>query len=140
MSSEQRIIFLGENVISSLNKSSINWKYVWKNLHYGWIGSIAMIYVSEGAYTKTEMEEFKQLLKEQNVKSKKLPEGSSSDDMGYSILGAIALIVLPIWIKIPLSFWSASEVIGESKNLRSAQYSYLINEFLLNGINNYLKE
>jgi hypothetical protein len=141
LTSSQRIIFLGKNDISRLNISSINWKYKWKNhLYYGWIGRIAMLYASEQSYTKTEIKEFKEMLKKQNVEIRKLPEGSSSGDTSSSILGVIALIVLPWWIKISLLIWAGNEVSSESKNLLMAQYSYLVNEFMLNGIDGYLKE
>jgi hypothetical protein len=140
ISSSQRFIFLGENDISRLNKSSIDWKYAWKNhLYYGWIGSVAMLYVSEQAYTKAEMTEFKELIKKQKIEIKKLPEGSSSDDTGSVILGTTAMLVLPWFITIPLAIWAGTKVSEESENLLIAQYTYLVNEFILNGAIDWLK-
>ena len=141
LSPSQKIIFLGENDISCLNKNSINWKYEWKNhLYFGWNGPAAMLYASGQSYTKAEIKEFKEMLKKRNIEIKKLPEGSSSGNKGSVILGAVALIVLPFWITIPFSIWVGKKISSESKNLLTAQYSYLFNEFVLNGIDDYLKE
>lgn len=143
LSSFQKFIFLGENEISQLNKSSIDWKYNWKNLHYGWKGSVSMLYVSEQAYTEKEMKEFIELCKKQEIEIKKLPKGSSSSDTKYAVLAGTAYVLLPWFLKIPLAIKSiqlAKEVSDESRNLTDAQYSYLINEFILNGITEFLKE
>jgi hypothetical protein len=134
LTSSQKIIFFGENEISRLNISSINWKYVWKNLHYGWIGYVAMLYVSELSYSKIEMSEFKELCKKQNVEIKRMPEGSSSGDGGLIALGIIGFLLFP-WLAIP-ALISSNE---ESNNLLTTQYSFLVNQFIMDGVDEYLK-
>lgn len=142
--SSQNFIFIGENDASRPNVSSINWKYKWNNLYYGWVGSIAMIDVEYQSYTKAQMNEFKNLCKRQEIEITKLSATSDDgpvlpgfDNVANGIASVLTVILAPVLLPFAVP-WAIASVLKDDKALLKAQYSFLINEFLLHAVDEYL--
>jgi len=161
LTSSKKIIFIGENDVSKRNISSINWKFEAPNMKYGWFGSVAMLTVGDKILSNAELKNFKEMCEEQTDNLKKGTEGISSSIakiIGMAsllpLLAPISIIAWPIAIAaikaVPLMIMAApmvftykiaTKLIDEIKKLpeqKKEQYSYLINRFVLNDIDNYI--
>ena len=135
LTSSQKIIFLGINSVSRRNESSIaQWKFQWNNLRYGWIGNTAIITMTEHKnYSDAEFKKFQAMCESHKMK---VSNETIADVMLGSLEGKIAAaIVLPITlINLGIS------AVGEAYQSRENQYTFLVNEFMLNGFSEYLNQ
>jgi len=134
LKSSQRVVFIGENDASRPNISSINWKDERLNMRYGWIGTVAMLQILPRTLDKGELEVFTGLCKQQ---SKEVKAAKATG----AVVGGIAAVVLlgAIGLGIFGGFLLVKKLLNDKNKLLKKQYNFLIGEFILYGIDNFIK-
>lgn len=128
ITSDQHILFIGENKVSQSVIANIEAKFNQYTIRYGWLGTKGAIYLPQKG--KIDSEEYKSFLKVADVENKKI---SNKKYLAF----APAILLGPIGT-IGLSAKFTIDKIGERKKISEQLYRYAVLHFYLNDICNFL--
>ncbi len=143
----QGMVFIGKTETSEMLMDSIDWKYSELNMRYGWIGRRAVIYVIK---QKLNHEDYKKLKLLFDAQKDQIKNGKIFDEMKHfderitniKDMSKTLVIAAPLYA-IGAPFYAFSYLWYKRhtgyNELWRQQYSYLVNRFIFEEIDNFLK-
>ena len=126
VSSEQHVLYMGNIPDGNAIRPIMVWKYDYKNMKYGWIGTKGILSVDASNFKSEDAAEIKRLLEDQNTKIKDKKNLSLSIAKYAAVQVAFGLIGVGITAVTSYLINNHKDV----KELITAEYEYLLTRFV----------
>lgn len=139
LSSENNIIFIGNNKIIESKIKYTNNTFKKYGMNYGWIGRHCMLYVEDEMLEQDEYREFIDYTSKINTKFKEENMSALAIQQNSSIVSLFSLFT-PILGLGYIAYKLYSNYSDNKKKIKDQQYGTLINIFFTNGLDKFLGE
>ncbi|EJU08841.1 hypothetical protein [Fusobacterium hwasookii] len=139
LSSENNIIFIGNNKITENKIKYTNNTFKKYGMNYGWIGRHCMLYVEDEMLEQDEYREFIDYTSKINTKFKEENMSVLAIQQNSSIVSLFSLFT-PILGLGYMAYKLYSNYSDNKKKIKDQQYGTLINIFFTNGLDKFLGE
>ena len=139
LSSENNIIFIGNNKITESKIKYTNNTFKKYGMNYGWIGRHCMLYVEDEMLEQDEYREFIDYTSKINTKFKEENMSVLAIQQNSSIVSLFSLFT-PILGLGYIAYKLYSNYSDNKKKIKNQQYGTLINIFFTNGLDKFLGE
>lgn len=139
LSSENNIIFIGNNKIIESKIKYTNNTFKKYGMNYGWIGRHCMLYVEDEMLEQDEYREFIDYTSKINTKFKEENMSALAIQQNSSIVSLFSLFT-PILGLGYMAYKLYSNYSDNKKKIKDQQYGTLINIFFTNGLDKFLGE
>ena len=139
LSSENNIIFIGNNKIIESKIKYTNNTFKKYGMNYGWIGRHCMLYVEDEMLEQDEYREFIDYTSKINTKFKEENMSALAIQQNSSIVSLFSLFT-PILGLGYMAYKLYSNYSDNKKKIKDRQYGTLINIFFTNGLDKFLGE
>lgn len=139
LSSENNIIFIGNNKIIESKIKYTNNTFKKYGMNYGWIGRHCMLYVEDEILEQDEYREFIDYTSKINTKFKEENMSALAIQQNSSIVSLFSLFT-PILGLGYMAYKLYSNYSDNKKKIKDQQYGTLINIFFTNGLDKFLGE
>ena len=139
LSSENNIIFIGNNKIIESKIKYTNNTFKKYGMNYGWIGRHCMLYVEDEMLEQDEYREYIDYTSKINTKFKEENMSALAIQQNSSIVSLFSLFT-PILGLGYIAYKLYSNYSDNKKKIKDQQYGTLINIFFTNGLDKFLGE